>query len=127
MQGTGNGVVSTGTGSFTINQDYDDSNGAYKVGNNTGGPINVTFDATKSGREARGYAAADRGAIREVVLMRRGVDRIGASIAAAIWKPACSNPSDRPPAPAKRSTPIGFSRCVHKTKIVPNALPLRGG
>ncbi len=50
MQGTGNGVVSTGTGSFTINQDYDDSNGTYKVGNNTGGPIDVTFDATNPGR-----------------------------------------------------------------------------
>src|ERR1035441_5004545 len=36
------------------------------------------------------------------------------STAAAMWKPACSKPSDRPPAPAKRSTPIGFSplRCI---------------
>src|SRR5437879_11876762 len=32
------------------------------------------------------------------------------STAARIEKPACSNPSERPPAPAKRSTPMGFCR-----------------
>src|ERR1035438_4126455 len=43
------------------------------------------------------------------------------SIAAIMWKPACSNPSDRPPAPAKRSTPIGrspFPFIEHTTSLM---------
>jgi hypothetical protein len=50
MQGTGNGVVSTGIGSITINQSYKDDNRTYKVGSNVGGPIDVTFDAANPGR-----------------------------------------------------------------------------
>jgi hypothetical protein len=50
MQGTGNGVVSAGTGSITINQNYKDNNGTYSVGTDTGGPINVNFDAANPGR-----------------------------------------------------------------------------
>ncbi len=50
MQGTGNGIVSAGTGSITINQDYKDNNGTYSVGSDTGGPIDATFDAANPGR-----------------------------------------------------------------------------
>jgi hypothetical protein len=50
MQGTGNGVVSTGTGNLTINQSYKDESGTYKVGNDIGGPVHVTFDSTNPGR-----------------------------------------------------------------------------
>jgi hypothetical protein len=50
QQGTGNGVVSSGIGSATINQSYADESGTYAVGDDTGGPINFTFDSTNPGR-----------------------------------------------------------------------------
>jgi hypothetical protein len=45
LQGTGDGA-----GNFTINQSYDDNNGAYGVGKEVGGPIPVTFDSSNPGR-----------------------------------------------------------------------------
>jgi hypothetical protein len=45
LQGTGDGA-----GNFTINQSYDDSNGAYSVGSEVGGPIAMTFDSSNPGR-----------------------------------------------------------------------------
>ena len=45
LQGNGDGA-----GNFTINQSYDDQNGTYKVGNEVGGPISVTFDSSNQGR-----------------------------------------------------------------------------
>jgi hypothetical protein len=45
LQGTGDGA-----GNITVNQSYNDSEGTYKVGNENGGPIAVTFDAANPGR-----------------------------------------------------------------------------
>jgi hypothetical protein len=45
FQGSGNG-----SGGLTVNQSYQDENGAYKVGNANGGPIAVTFDSSNLGR-----------------------------------------------------------------------------
>ena len=61
MQGTGNGVVSTGIGSITINQSYKDDNGTYKAGSDTGGPIDVTFDAANPGRVTFSAGGSDQG------------------------------------------------------------------
>jgi hypothetical protein len=45
MEGTGDG-----SGNITINQSYDDSNGAYTVGKEDGGPLAVSFDSSNPGR-----------------------------------------------------------------------------
>jgi hypothetical protein len=45
LQGTGDGA-----GNFTINQSYDNNNGSFVPGHETGGPIAASFDASNPGR-----------------------------------------------------------------------------
>ena len=51
MQATGNGVVSSGVGSYTTNQSYSDVGGSFQVGGSSiGVAVPVTFDSSNPGR-----------------------------------------------------------------------------